>query len=147
MGAEAAGFMVSAAAAAVFAVAIGALGGALSWRAEHGLALGGPATAAAYLVAAAGALGLPLLPLALTWGLPALAMAFLGTSLGARQLNARAGLRPLGAALAALGGAFALGTAYLLLFRTGLWTPVWVALAADAGLVLLAASARKAAPS
>ena len=57
--------------------------------------------------------------------------------LTARYFEARARLRRAWATLVALGAAVLLGFLCLLLFRLGLWAPVYAALAADICLILL----------
>ena len=142
MEAVAAGFMALVAVAAVLAAAIGALAGALAWRAGYGLVPAGLCAAAVYLLVTPAALGLSWL--GLYWGMPLLILSLLVAWLTAREAAARASAGATWATLAALGAALAAGGVYLLLLRLDVWFPVWASLAADAILILLALRVRPA---
>lgn len=132
------GFKVLVASVVVTAVIVGAMSGAVFWRAKNGLVLGSLSALGVYFLAVA--IDLDLLPwgkLTLVFGVPPLIMTFLMSYLTARHLKARSKLRPLWASLAALGGTLIVGFSYGFLFRIGFEAPIWTALGADAGLILL----------
>ena len=133
------GFILSIAGAAFIGVLVGALGGAIVWRFRVNIFVGGLLTALAFvlfLIVDDGGRRL-LMKAELTWGTPALLLAFLLTSLLAPWLASRLTLRPTWIGLIALGLAWAIGFVYLLLFRVSLTAPPWVALGADVCMLLL----------
>ena len=142
----AAGARVMVATAATAAVIVGAIGGAIVWRGGNRLTLGGLSAVAVYFLAATDFLGFAFLTLAVIFGIPILVLSFLISYLTARHLKSRTSLRLMWATLAAVGSALTVGFLYLLLFRLSLWAPVWIALGADACLILLAIRSRKLVP-
>jgi hypothetical protein len=133
------GFMILIGAAAVLGVVVGAIGGAVVWRARINLVLGGLLTAGAYLLVLV--VDYPgdftFLRAKLTWGAPPLSLAFLIASISARWLEARTALRPTWITLAACGVSLGLGFLYLSLFRFDRETRLVGALVADVGLMLV----------
>src|SRR5262245_49506825 len=121
------------AAAAVLAVMVGALGGAIASALRAGLLLGGVLTAGAYLadLVFIESVGLK----TATLFLPLVALTFLTSWLTARLLEARLGLPRVWAASLAFVCALLTGFLCMLLGRVGLLIPVWAALAADLGLI------------
>jgi hypothetical protein len=124
----------------VVAVVVGATGGVINGRLRGELSLGAVVVAAAYVLL------LMVLESRSTWrfavfGLLPLMLSFLTGSVTTRLLQT-AGLRPVLAMLAALGGALLVGFSYLMLVRFG-WLELtdpgtaWVALAAFAALSVL----------
>jgi hypothetical protein len=134
----AAGARVMVAMAATVAVIVGAIGGAIVWRGGIRLTLGGLSGMLVYFLAATALLGFSFLTLAVIVGIPILVLSFLISYLTARHLRSRTSLRLMWATPAAVGSALTVGFLYLLLFRLSLWAPVWIALGADACLILLA---------
>ena len=132
-------------ATALLAVIIGAVGGAVLWRARHGLALGGLFVVGAFFVAFAAFIGFSWRG-ALVFGVIPLILTFLISFLAARQLRTRANFRPIWASLAALGTALILGLLYMLLFRIDPWVQAWVGAVLDVGLAWLAIRDRTTRP-
>ena len=135
----AAGFMFSIAAAAFLGVVVGAIGGAVIWRLRKNIFLGGLLTAGAYvLLLIAENEGRRLwIRGELAWGIPALVVSFLLSSLLARLLSTHTRLSPTWTSVATLGLTWVLGFLYLFLFRVSLTAPREVALWADTCLLLL----------
>lgn len=139
--------IASIAGAAVLAIIIGAVSGAVAWRVRHGLVLGGLLSIGAYLLVLAIDGGLHWLRGTAVFGGPPFVLTFLISYLAARYLTARANLRPLWATVAALASALVIGCLYLLWFRFGLlrsspWEPIWIAVGADACLLFVAIRGR-----
>lgn len=123
------------------AVVVGAAGGVINGRLRGEFSLGAVVVAAAYVLL------LMVLESWSTWrfavfGLLPLMLSFLTGSVTTRLLQTRAGLRPVLAMLAALGGALLVGFSYLMLVRFG-WLELtdpgtaWVALTAFSALIVL----------
>lgn len=131
--------------AAVLAVFVGALGGAIVWRARLHIALGALLTACAYvlllIVDHHGRLFW--LTAELNWGAPMLALTFLVGSLAGRWIGAHARWRSTLVALASFGVALVVGLSYMFLFRIDIQAPLRWAWVIDAGLVLLLLRSRK----
>ena len=127
------------ASAALLAVLLGAIGGALAWAVKSwvkgSLLWCGLMAAAGYLVAKT-VLGSGRLWPAISIGIPFLMLSLLTSWLSARHLETRARWRRPWAALAALGIGLLLGYLWGFQFRLGLWVPIRTALVADAGLIL-----------
>ena len=122
--------------AAIYGLAVGAVGGAVAWALRIGPFLGGLAVAAAYLVAAALLAAFSLKTTAV-FGVAPLLLTFFMAWLTADALAARAGWNRLWCALTGAGVASLLGFAWGLLFRLGMRAPLVVAAALDAVLVML----------
>lgn len=133
------GFMRTIAGAAVLAVLVGALGGAIVWRTRLHLALGTLLTVCAYvLLLIADHHGrLFWLHAELTWGAPILALTFLVGSLAARWIGANSRWRRTWVALVSFSVALLVGLSYMFLFRIDMQAPLRWAWVIDAGLVLL----------
>ena len=125
----------------VVAVVVGAAGGVINGRLQGELSVGAVVVTAAYVLL------LMALESRSSWrlavfGLLPLMLSFLVGSVTTRLLQTRAGLRPVLAMLAALGGALLVGFLYLMLIRGG-WLKLtdpgtaWVALAAFSLLIVL----------
>ena len=142
----AAGFMILIATAALLGVIVGAIGGAVFWRFRVNLLTGSLLTALAYvlLLVVESEGRTSWVKVKVVWGTPALMLAFLLTSLLAPWLASRTALRPTWTGLISLGLTWAMGFVYLLLFRVSLAAPPWVALGADACLLLLLIRNRRA---
>ena len=132
------------AAAAVLAMLLGALAGAIAWLARCNLLWPGLLAAAGYLAltvfldsAAPG-------PSAVI-GLPPLMMTMLISWLVAGTLERRAGLGRVWAALSGLGIALLLGFSWGFSLRLGLWPAISLAFITDACLILVILLRRKAA--
>ena len=133
------GFTILVGTAALIGVVVGAIGGAVVWRLKSNVVSGGVLTACAYLLVlvAEHHEDFQWLRAKLTWGVPSMTLAFLICSISAPWLEARTGLRPTRAALAAFGFSLGVGLLYLLTFRVSLRAPLVSALAADLCLILL----------
>src|SRR5262245_22054266 len=133
-----AGYM-AVASAALEAILLGAIGGALAWAIKGwikgSLLWCGLLAAGCYLVEETVLHGARLWP-AFSLGIPFLMLPLLTSWLSARQLETRARWRRPWAALAGLGAGLVLGYLWGFQLRLGLWVPVWTALAAEAGLIL-----------
>src|SRR5262245_35379541 len=115
------GFLILVGSAAIFGLLIGAIGGAVGWRFKVNVFLCIAVTACAFLILlirdqrsfhAVGA--------QMVWGLPALTMSFLVSSIAARMLAAFTRIRQGLVALAAFGLALGTGLLYLSTFGTEL---------------------------
>lgn len=125
---------VMVASAAVLAVMLGALAGAIAWAVKGNVFWAGVLAAGAYFAVAVLLESHRPVAAAIV-GMPPLMLTLLSSWLAASYLQAR--LRRPWAAAAALGCALLLGFIWGFLFRIGLWTAVSVALAADACLIAL----------
>jgi hypothetical protein len=133
---------VMVAAAAVLAVILGALGGAIAWALKRSLLWVALLVAGGYFAAEV-LLGSSSVAPAAVIGIPPLILTLLTSWLTARYLQVRASFRRIPATLVGLGSALLLGFLWGFLFRLGLWAPVSVALAADACLIVLFYRSRK----
>jgi hypothetical protein len=139
------GFLILLFTAALVGVVVGAIAGAVVWRFQCNLALGGLVTACLLpLLLVAEAYGsIYWLRAKVTWGAPSTALTFLISTIAARWLEAHTALRPLWIALVACGLALSVGFLYLrwfkylLLSSHGPWGPLVPALAADILLLAL----------
>ncbi len=134
--------LASIAGAAVLAVIIGAMSGAVAWRVRHGLVWGVLSSIGVYLLLLAIDRGLHSLRGGAVFGGPPLVLTFLISYLVACHLKTRANLRSLWASLAALASALVIGYLYLLWFRFGLlrsspWEPIWITVGADTYLLFV----------
>jgi hypothetical protein len=141
------GFLIMIGTAALMGAFVGAIGGAIVWRARLHLLLGALLTACAYLVLLL--LDYPKdftwLKAKLAWGIPPLIQAFLLGVLSARGLAARTKLHPNVVALAGFAFSLGVGLLCLLPFRIDPAAPVHIALIAD-GCLLLALVASRVLP-
>ena len=132
-----------AATAAMAALILGAMTGAVVWRLKSSLFLGGLLSLAIFVLAATVFLGFRSLTVAVIYGIPALIMTFLISHLAANAWNVRLNMRALWATLAGIGTALVAALLYLLMLRFSALAAVWVALGADACLIPLAMRNRK----
>ena len=122
--------------AAILAMILGALAGAIAWPIRCSLLWPALLAAAAYLATTV-ILGNAALWPAVVIGLPPLLLTLLTSWLAASYLEERARLRRIWAALAALGCALLVGFLWGFSFRLGLWVPAYLAIAIDACLIVL----------
>jgi len=141
MGAVAAGFYVTVAAAAIVALIIGAIHGAIFWRVRSGLALGSLVSLVVYLVVAFAFFGIFTLG-AIFCGIIPLTLSFLSSYLIASYFNKSKGLRPIWSSIAAFSSSLAVGVLYMLSFRAGLWVPLVLGLVANGYLASLVIKSR-----
>lgn len=134
---------VTAVSAALLGVLVGAAGGIVVWRLRSGLLVGGLAVAGVYVLFVIATLGYFWLRLAVFFGVLPLIQALLLSWLIARQLEARAKLRPLWNALAALSCTLVVGWLCLLSSRLDLLGPTWLAVGVIACLIFVSIARRK----
>lgn len=125
---------VAIAAAAVFALILGAVAGAIAWVLKGRLLLLGLLAASVYFAEQV-FLGSSRVLSSAIIGMPPLILALLVSWLTAYYLDARWKLRRIPAALSALGCALVVGFGWGFLFRLDLWVPIWVAVVADLCLI------------
>jgi hypothetical protein len=122
--------------AAVLAVILGALAGALAWGTRVSVLWAGALAAGAYFTVTVLLESARLAPAAII-GMPPLILTLLTSWLAAHYLEVRARLRRVWATLVALACALLIGLLWGSLFRLGFWVPISVALAADVCLIAL----------
>src|SRR5262245_25790554 len=127
---------VMVASAAVLAVMLGALAGAIAWALGRWLLWLALLAAVTYFAITVFVESARFWPAAVI-GMPPLVLTLLTSWLTAHYLAARWRWRRMPAALVGLGCSLLLGFLWGFLFRLGLWVPVWVALAADACLIAM----------
>ena len=133
------GFLILIGTAAVFGALVGAIGGAVVWRTRLNLLLGALLTACAYLLLliADYPKDFTFLGTKLIWGIPPLVQAYLLGVVSARWLTAHTKLGANLVAVMVFAIALCVGLLCLLPFRIDPLAPVYIALAADLGLILV----------